>query len=46
MGFEIHTPEPSTETGSIIDYTLRPVFGIPASWRTRIEAVDAPEPLP
>lgn len=42
MGFEIHTPEPSTESGATIDYTLRPVFGIPASWRTRIEAVDAP----
>ena len=42
MGFEIHTPEPSTESGSTIDYTLRPLFGIPASWRTRIESVDAP----
>ena len=42
MGFEILTEEPSTESGSTIDYTLRPVFGIPANWRTRIEAVDAP----
>ena len=42
VGFEIHTPEPSTESGAVIDYTVRPLFGIPTSWRTRIEAVDAP----
>jgi uncharacterized protein YbjT (DUF2867 family)/ligand-binding SRPBCC domain-containing protein len=42
MSFDIHTPEPSTESGSTIDYTLRPLFGIPTRWRTRIEAVDAP----
>ena len=42
MGFEILTDQPSTESGSTIDYTLRPVFGIPAKWRTRIESVDAP----
>ena len=29
MSFEIHTDEPSTETGSTIDYTVRPLFGIP-----------------
>jgi len=42
MDFRIHTDQPSTESGSTIDYTLRPLFGIPASWRTRIESVDAP----
>jgi NADH dehydrogenase len=42
MGFEIHTDNPSTEQGATIDYTLRPLFGIPVSWRTRIDAVDAP----
>ena len=42
MGFEILTDQPSTESGSTIDYTLRPVFGIPAKWRTRIESVEAP----
>ena len=42
MDFEIHTDKPSTATGSRIDYTVRPLFGIPVGWRTRIDAVDAP----
>jgi len=42
MGFEIHTDKPSTEQGANIDYTLRPLFGVPVSWRTRIDKVDAP----
>jgi NADH dehydrogenase len=42
VGFEIHTAEPSTEPGSTIDYTLRPLFGIPTAWRTLIDQVDAP----
>lgn len=42
MGFDIHTEAPSTESGSVIDYTVRPLFGIPTKWRTRIEAVEAP----
>ena len=42
MGFQIHTEDPSTEQGATIDYTLRPLFGVPVSWRTRIDAVDAP----
>jgi NADH dehydrogenase len=42
MGFEIHTADPSTQPGSAIDYTIRPLFGIPLHWRTRIDAVDAP----
>ncbi len=42
MGFEIHTPEPSALQGSTIDYTLRPLFGIPTKWRTLIDEVEAP----
>lgn len=42
VGFEIHTPEPSTQNGATIDYTVRPLFGIPTGWRTRIESVEAP----
>jgi NADH dehydrogenase len=41
-GFDIHTPDPSTSEGSIIDYTIRPLFGIPTHWRTRFDAVEAP----
>lgn len=42
VGFDIHTPDPKTESGAVIDYTVRPLFGIPTGWRTRIESVDAP----
>jgi NADH dehydrogenase len=42
MGFEIHTDSPSTEAGATIDYTVRPLFGIPTGWRSRIDEVDAP----
>jgi NADH dehydrogenase len=42
MDFDMHTEDPSTESGSVIDYTIRPLFGIPVSWRTRIERVDEP----
>ncbi len=42
VGFDIHTPDPKTESGALIDYTVRPLFGIPTGWRTRIESVDAP----
>ena len=42
MGFDIHTPDPVTETGAIIDYTVRPLFGIPAHWQTHIDEVEAP----
>ncbi len=42
MDFDIHTEDPSTATGSLIDYTVRPLFGIPTRWRTRIDEVDAP----
>lgn len=42
MSFEIHTPNPRTESGAVIDYTVRPLFGIPTRWRTVIEAVAEP----
>jgi len=42
MGWVVHTPDPVTESGAIIDYTVRPLFGLPVSWRTRIEDVEAP----
>ncbi len=42
MSFEIHTSEPATTSGSVIDYTVRPLFGIPTRWRTLIDDVNAP----
>jgi NADH dehydrogenase len=42
MDFEIHTPQPRPASGSTIDYTVRPLFGIPTKWRTLIDEVDAP----
>ncbi len=42
MGFELHTDRPSTESGATLDYTIRPLFGIAVRWRSRIDAVDAP----
>jgi NADH dehydrogenase len=42
VGFDIHTPDPTTTAGSLIDYTVRPLFGIPTKWQTRIDNVDAP----
>lgn len=43
MSFEIHTQDPATRNGSVIDYTVKPLFGIPTRWRTLIEDVEAPE---
>ena len=42
FGFVIHTAEPKAESGSRIEYTVRPVAGIPLRWRTRLEDVDRP----
>jgi uncharacterized protein YbjT (DUF2867 family)/ligand-binding SRPBCC domain-containing protein len=42
MDFEMHTPDPITAVGSTIDYTVRPLFGIPTKWRSRIDEVAAP----
>lgn len=42
FGFVIHTAEPTATSGSRIEYTVRPIAGIPIRWRTRIEDVQAP----
>jgi NADH dehydrogenase len=42
MGWVLHTPDPVTEPGATIEYTIRPLFGVPVGWRTRIEEVEAP----
>lgn len=42
FGFVIHTAEPSAASGSRIEYTVRPVAGIPLRWRSRIEDVERP----
>jgi uncharacterized protein YbjT (DUF2867 family)/ligand-binding SRPBCC domain-containing protein len=42
LGFEVHTEDPRTESGATMDYTVRPLFGIPTHWQSRIESVDAP----
>lgn len=39
MDFEIHTPEPTAQNGSTIDYTVRPLLGVPVRWTTLIDAV-------
>lgn len=42
LGFTMRTaPEPTRE-GQVIEYTVRPLAGIPLGWKTRIEGVDAP----
>lgn len=44
MGFVIHEPfdDRPTHTGQRITYTVRPLFGFPMGWVTRIAEVDAP----
>jgi ligand-binding SRPBCC domain-containing protein len=44
MGFVIHTPfdDGAAHSGQRITYTVRPLFGIPMTWVTRIEEVEAP----
>jgi NADH dehydrogenase len=42
MGFVIRTPDVAIESGATIDYTIRPLFGIPTRWRTLIDRVEAP----
>ena len=42
VGFQLHTPDAIIEDGATIDYTIRPLFGIPTGWRTLIDRVDAP----
>ncbi|TAL07431.1 MAG: NAD-dependent epimerase/dehydratase family protein [Chloroflexota bacterium] len=42
LGFEMRTALAPAHEGQLIEYTIRPIAGIPLRWRTRIEAVDAP----
>jgi uncharacterized protein YbjT (DUF2867 family)/ligand-binding SRPBCC domain-containing protein len=36
MGFTMRTAEPRMTEGALIDYTVRPLFGLPLQWRTQI----------
>ena len=42
MRFEFLTEDRAMRPGLEIDYRLRPLFGIPLSWRTRIDEYDPP----
>lgn len=42
MRFEFLTEDRAMRSGLLIDYRLRPLLGIPVSWRTRIDAYDPP----
>jgi NADH dehydrogenase len=36
LGFEIRSGDHTMRTGSTFDYRVRPILGLPTSWRTRI----------
>lgn len=42
MGFQMRAPVSTMGDGTLIDYTIRPLLGIPAGWRTRIEGWNPP----
>ncbi|HET9456948.1 MAG TPA: SRPBCC family protein, partial [Candidatus Limnocylindrales bacterium] len=42
MRFEFVTSDRRMRQGLEIDYRLRPLLGIPVSWRTRIDTYDPP----
>ncbi|MBI3746579.1 MAG: NAD(P)H-binding protein [Chloroflexi bacterium] len=42
LGFKMLSASEPTHEGQLIEYTVRPIAGIPLRWRTRIEGVDAP----
>ena len=42
MRFELRTEDRAMRSGLEINYRLRPLLGIPVSWRTRIDAYDPP----
>ena len=42
MGFEFLTTDREMRTGLEIDYRIRPLLGIPMTWRTRITDYDPP----
>ena len=41
-GFRMHSAPEPTHEGQLIEYTVRPIAGIPLQWLTRIVGVDAP----
>jgi len=42
MDFRMTAPPTALAEGTLIDYRIRPLLGIPVSWRTRIEAWEPP----
>ncbi|MEO5918610.1 MAG: NAD(P)H-binding protein [Candidatus Limnocylindrales bacterium] len=40
LGFEMHSAPAPMHEGQLIEYTVRPIAGIPLRWVTRIEGVD------
>jgi NADH dehydrogenase len=42
VGFVMRTPEVTFGDGAIIDYTIKPLLGIPIGWRTLIDRVEEP----
>lgn len=42
MDFRMRTEKPAMTEGALIDYTVKPVLGIPLPWRTQIEGIDPP----
>ena len=42
MRFEFRTEDRRMRSGLVLDYRLRPLAGIPVSWRTRIDTYDPP----
>ena len=42
MGFRMRTMDPEMAEGAVIEYTVRPLFGLPLSWRTEIRDYDRP----
>lgn len=43
MGFTMRTTSPAMADGALIDYTIRPLFGIPLPWRTEIRDYAPPK---
>jgi uncharacterized protein YbjT (DUF2867 family)/ligand-binding SRPBCC domain-containing protein len=42
MGFDIRTPDAETRAGLEIEYRIRPLLGVPMTWRSRIDDYDPP----
>ena len=42
MGFELRSTDVEMRDGLEIEYRIRPLLGIPMTWRSRIQAFDAP----